>query len=173
MAYNVVGRVVSPHLITLLYSSHITGIDDQAAVVSHRDMKIDDDLHFVELHPRCIRDRLCRGHHGHEHPLPKPSTCILASNLISTHLISSPSKPHPKQTIYADEELLGPRAPLGVPDWKPFLNFRATCLSVRMRPVPVVFLLLAFSPQLSVCVNVSVLVDLPSLLMGESQASVG
>jgi len=53
--------------------------------------------------------------------------------------------------VYADEEAAaGPRAPLGVPFWKPFLKRRGTDLSERMRPVPVVFLLLAFSPQLSV-----------------------
>ncbi len=42
-----------------------------------------------------------------------------------------------------------PRAPLGVPVWKPFLNRRGTSFSDRMRPVPVVFLRFAFSPQLS------------------------
>lgn len=31
------------------------------------------------------------------------------------------------------------------PDWKPFENFRATCLRVRIRPVPVVLRLFAFS----------------------------
>ena len=50
-------------------------------------------------------------------------------------------------------ELVGPLAPLGVPCWKPFLNFLETSLRVLMRPVPVVFLLLAFSPQLSVIVQ--------------------
>lgn len=43
----------------------------------------------------------------------------------------------------------GPRAPLGVPCRKPFLNLRGTSLRDRMRPVPVVFLRFAFSPQLS------------------------
>lgn len=46
----------------------------------------------------------------------------------------------------------GPLAPLGVPVWNPFLNFRATCLRWRMRPVPVVRRCFAFSPQLSVLV---------------------
>lgn len=43
----------------------------------------------------------------------------------------------------------GPLAFLGTPDWKPFLNLRVTVLRYRMRPVPVVFLRLAFSDQLS------------------------
>lgn len=37
-----------------------------------------------------------------------------------------------------------------MPCWKPLRALRATCLSDRMRPLPVVFLLFAFSPQLSV-----------------------
>lgn len=48
------------------------------------------------------------------------------------------------------EETVGPLAPLGVPVWNPLLNLRLTVLRYRMRPVPVVFLRLAFSPQLSV-----------------------
>lgn len=50
----------------------------------------------------------------------------------------------------ASGALLMPRAFLGWPTWKPFLNFRETSLRYRMRPEPVVFLRLAFSPQLSV-----------------------
>lgn len=46
--------------------------------------------------------------------------------------------------------LVGPRAPLGVPTRKPLLNLRGTSFNERMRPEPVVFLLLAFSPQLTV-----------------------
>lgn len=45
--------------------------------------------------------------------------------------------------------LAGPRAPFGVPSWNPFFALRGTCLSDRMRPEPVVFLRLAFSPQLT------------------------
>ena len=52
-------------------------------------------------------------------------------------------------SVYEDE-VEGPRAPFGAPDWKPFLNLRATCLSVLILPLPVVFLRFAFSPQLSV-----------------------
>lgn len=52
-------------------------------------------------------------------------------------------------SLYA-ELVAGPFAPFGVPVLKPLLNLRATCLSVLILPVPVVFLLLAFSPQLSV-----------------------
>lgn len=47
--------------------------------------------------------------------------------------------------------LEAPRAPLGVPIWKPFLKRREMVDRDRMRPVPVVFLRLAFSDQLSVC----------------------
>lgn len=46
--------------------------------------------------------------------------------------------------------LSAPRAPLGVPTRKPFLNLRETSDRERMRPVPVVFLRLAFSDQLSI-----------------------
>jgi hypothetical protein len=48
------------------------------------------------------------------------------------------------------DELAGPRAPFGVPVRKPFFARRATCFNVLMRPVPVVFLLLAFSLQFPV-----------------------
>lgn len=44
---------------------------------------------------------------------------------------------------------MAPRAPLGVPFWKPFWNLRLTVFRYCMRPEPVVFLLLAFSPQLT------------------------
>lgn len=44
----------------------------------------------------------------------------------------------------------GPRAPAGAPTRKPFFCRRSTVLRYRMRPEPVVFLRLAFSPQLSV-----------------------
>ena len=44
----------------------------------------------------------------------------------------------------------GPFAPAGAPTRNPLLNLRLTVLRYRMRPVPVVFLRLAFSPQLSV-----------------------
>lgn len=57
--------------------------------------------------------------------------------------------PEKKETVYA-VTLLMPREPLGVPVWKSFLNLRVTVLRYRMRPVPVVFLRLAFSLQLSV-----------------------
>jgi len=60
--------------------------------------------------------------------------------------------------VYAEVD--GPRAPFGAPDWKPLLNLRLMCLRVLMRPVPVVFLLLAFSPQLSVDVLVLVIKEM-------------
>ena len=49
-----------------------------------------------------------------------------------------------------EELTVGPLAPLGAPVWNPMLNLRLTVLRYRMRPVPVVFLRLAFSPQLTV-----------------------
>lgn len=55
----------------------------------------------------------------------------------------------------ASGALLMPRAFLGWPVWKPFLNLRETSFRYRMRPEPVVFLRLAFSPQLTVRDNVS------------------
>lgn len=45
--------------------------------------------------------------------------------------------------------ILGPFDPFGAPVWNPFLNFRGISFIVRIRPVPVVFLRLAFMPQLS------------------------
>lgn len=51
--------------------------------------------------------------------------------------------------IVYEEVAVGPRAPFGAPLWKPFLNLREMSLSERVRPEPVVFLRLAFSPQLS------------------------
>jgi hypothetical protein len=53
------------------------------------------------------------------------------------------------EPIYA-EAVLGPLASFGAPDWKPFLNLREIPFNVRIRPVPVVFLLLAFMPHSSV-----------------------
>ena len=52
-------------------------------------------------------------------------------------------------SLYAELELT-PLAPFGAPVWNPFLNFRGTSFIYRIRPVPVVFLLLAFMPQLSI-----------------------
>ena len=46
-------------------------------------------------------------------------------------------------------EVVGPLAPAGVPILKPLENLRDTVLRYRVRPVPVVFLRLAFSPQLT------------------------
>ena len=54
---------------------------------------------------------------------------------------SDPPSPH---------AFTGPLAPTGVPVWKPFLNRREMVLRYLMRPVPVVFLRLAFSDQLSI-----------------------
>ncbi len=49
--------------------------------------------------------------------------------------------------------LVGPFAPFGVPVWNPFLNLRGISFIVRILPVPVVFLRLAFMPQLSVTIS--------------------
>lgn len=46
--------------------------------------------------------------------------------------------------------MLGPFDPFGTPVWNPFLNFLGTSFMDRILPVPVVFLLFAFMPQLSV-----------------------
>lgn len=51
--------------------------------------------------------------------------------------------------LYSDF-VAGPLASFGAPVWNPFLNFLATPFRKRIRPVPVVFLRFAFSPQLSV-----------------------
>ncbi len=75
--------------------------------------------------------------------------------ILASILERRPSNPPPAvRLLYA---LAGSRAPLGRPVWKPFLNFRATVLRYRTRPVPVTFLRLAFSDQLSVssCQNFS------------------
>ena len=69
---------------------------------------------------KCSRGVRC--HHIHARPLPRKS---------------------PLHHDFA--AAAGPRAPLGAPVWKPFLNFRATCLRYRIRPVPVVFRRLAFA----------------------------
>lgn len=85
---------------------------------------------------------------------------LYAILLISPRVLkaTAPSVPF---VIYA---LVGPREPAGAPIWKPFLKRRETWDRDRMRPVPVVFLRLAFSDQLSVfacmlailCLGVSV-----------------
>lgn len=58
-----------------------------------------------------------------------------------------PNRAIPFRTLYS--ALAGPLASFGAPVWKPFLKRRVTPLRYRMRPVPVVFLRFAFSPQLS------------------------
>jgi len=57
-----------------------------------------------------------------------------------------PSSSHPLHCVF----VVVPFAPFGVPVWKPFLNFLGISFIDRIRPVPVVFLLFAFMPQLSV-----------------------
>lgn len=59
---------------------------------------------------------------------------------------------HPRPCPYVEvfAVFAGPLLFFGTPCWKPFLNFRGTSFNDRMRPVPVVFLRLAFMPQLSV-----------------------
>jgi len=65
----------------------------------------------------------------------------------ASRVSSIPPPTHPLYVCAADP---GPREPLGMPVRNPFFALRAMVLSVRMRPVPVVFLLFAFSLQLSV-----------------------
>jgi hypothetical protein len=55
-------------------------------------------------------------------------------------------------TVYVAVD--APRAPAGTPVRKPLLKRRGTFLRCRMRPVPVVFLRLAFSPQLTVILSI-------------------
>lgn len=59
---------------------------------------------------------------------------------------------HLESMVYwlPEEAEAGPLAPFGAPTRKPLENLRETCLRDRMRPEPVVFLRLAFSPQLSI-----------------------
>lgn len=59
------------------------------------------------------------------------------------------------------EALATPRAPFWKPVWKPFLKRRGTSLRCRMRPVPTVFLRLAFSLQLSAQPNANGLANIP------------
>ena len=69
----------------------------------------------------------------------------------SWHLISNQSAiPNELRRCIPYSALVdGPLASLGAPVWKPFLNFLGTPFMCLIRPVPVVFLRLAFSPQLS------------------------
>ena len=87
--------------------------------------------------------------------------------ILASILERRPSNPPPAvRLLYA---LVGSRAPLGRPVWNPFLNLRAMVLRYRTRPVPVTFLRLAFSDQLSVSSCQSFL--LPSGLFGTPVSS--
>lgn len=72
-----------------------------------------------------------------------------ARTQIVPHLPSS--TPQSLAHDFAFSTFAGPLLPLGTPIRKPFLNLRGTSFKLRMRPVPVVFLRLAFMPQLSGC----------------------
>jgi hypothetical protein len=61
---------------------------------------------------------------------------------------STPASAAVHHVLLHAEAVIGPREPLGAPVWNPFLNFLATVLRYRMRPVPVTFLRFAFSDQL-------------------------
>lgn len=92
----------------------------------------------------------CQTFQWYSSPFPRP----LAKAIHSLTPIR-PYQIHPKPFIYwhfvySEDLLAGPRAPFGTPVWNPFLNLLGTSFMWRIRPVPVVFLLLAFSPQLSV-----------------------
>lgn len=56
---------------------------------------------------------------------------------------------YPPAEAYDDAVVLGPLAPFGPPSWNPFFARRGISFMCLMRPVPVVFLLFAFSLQLS------------------------
>ena len=77
---------------------------------------------------------------------------VIALHSYTCHHPVHPSLSPPRTPLY-DALLVpfspGPRAPFGVPVWNPFLNLLGTSFRYRIRPVPVVFLRLAFSPQLS------------------------
>ena len=59
----------------------------------------------------------------------------------------------PRRSNHEGAAAAGPRAPFGLPVRNPFLNLRATIFKCRIRPVPVVFLRLAFSLHSSVQVD--------------------
>jgi len=65
-------------------------------------------------------------------------------------IASFPFNPFKKPFYSLVPTAVMPLAPFGTPVLNPFLNLRETSFMWRMRPVPVVFLLFAFSPQLSV-----------------------
>lgn len=100
-------------------------------------------------------------------PPPTPQTCVFFYLKYSVYfvftqpllvLLAAAEKGKEKKTrdffipIYSTVSVLveGPRAPLGTPVWKPLLNRLLTVLRYLMRPVPVVFLLMAFSDQWSI-----------------------
>lgn len=76
---------------------------------------------------------------------PVPVECSFRSSTRTA--TSRPLSPLLQLPLHA---FTGPLAPAGVPVWNPFLNLREMVLRYLMRPVPVVFLRLAFSDQLSV-----------------------
>ena len=93
---------------------------------------------------------------GRERPLSELLEVVIF--LFATVDTPSPSSTFPftESPCNSNHDSPGPRDPLGLPDWNPFANFRATCLRLLILPVPVVFLRFDFSPQLSKSTNISV-----------------
>ena len=71
--------------------------------------------------------------------------------------ITPPASSSPHPTVHYDEAEAEPLAPFGTPVWKPLLNLRGISFMERIRPEPVVFLRLAFMPQLTIASQKSVI----------------
>jgi hypothetical protein len=76
--------------------------------------------------------------------------CILDILGYLSHQFHLPSAQRFSSTSAFIYSVFGPLAPFGAPVWNPFLNFLATCFKCCIRPVPVVFLLFAFSLHSSI-----------------------
>jgi hypothetical protein len=87
---------------------------------------------------------------------PTPQSHSARESLADLHLLLI--------TIAHVDAAAGPLAPFGTPVLNPFFERRGMCLRCRIRPVPVTFLRLAFSPQLSALLSVIVLEYLCHLL---------
>jgi hypothetical protein len=91
-----------------------------------------------------MTERPCRAIPFALTPAFRSCTCPLGHHHAATH-----NPIHHRLSLRAVYEEEGPLAPAGVPTRNPLENLRETVLRYRMRPVPVVFLRLAFSPQLT------------------------
>lgn len=121
-----------------------TNLDSPNASKCHSSYDLQDRYH--EISPGIMKQkRMVRSVQHCDSPYPRRHFAHL------TACLRNVDRPSPRccgwLVVYA---FWGPRAPLGVPVWKPFLKRREMVERDRMRPVPVVFLRLAFSDQLSV-----------------------